>query len=123
MLRNFLMVGLGGAAGSMARYGIGYGINRIIKTEFPFGIFTINLAGCLLIGILFGLAQRNTYLQDVGWSLLAVGFCGGFTTFSSFALDNISLAGKQHTGLAILYTLLSVVIGIALCRAGMWLAR
>ena len=121
MFRNFLLVGAGGAAGSMARYGVGYLISRVVPLAFPIGTFTINIAGCLLIGILFGLAGRNNWLQETGMLLLATGFCGGFTTFSTFALDNITLMQKSQSYIALAYTGLSIVIGLLLCRVGIWL--
>ena len=84
MFRNFLLVGAGGAAGSMARYGVGYVFSKLTTSSFPLATFTINVVGSLLIGILFGLSARNQWLQMGGMLLLASGFCGGFTTFSTF---------------------------------------
>lgn len=119
MIKAFLLVGIGGAAGSMARYGTGYAMNKFIVSQFPFATFTINIVGSLLIGILFGLASRNQWLQQGGMLLLASGFCGGFTTFSTFALENVSLMQKGQSITAILYMGLSVVLGLLLCRLGM----
>lgn len=122
MLRSLLIVGVGGAAGSMARYGLGIFVNKLTPgSTFPYGTLFINIAGCFLIGILFGLGIRNQWLQDAGWLLLATGFCGGFTTFSTFALENIQMAGRQQTMSALLYTTLSLVFGLLLCRVGVWL--
>jgi len=122
MMRSFLLVGIGGAFGSMARYGIGYTITKATShTTFPLGTLAINLAGCFLIGILFGIGMRNTWMEDAGWLLLATGFCGGFTTFSTFALENIQMAGRHETMSALLYTALSLVVGLILCRAGIWI--
>jgi CrcB protein len=120
MFRSFLLVGAGGAAGSMARYGVGYMFGRYMPTTFPLGTFSINIVGSLLIGILFGLVGRNNWLQETGMLLLASGFCGGFTTFSTFALDNVALMQK---GQSIVYTGFSIVFGLLLCRAGIWLAN
>jgi CrcB protein len=122
MLRSLLLVGFGGAAGSMLRYGIGSFLSRYVTNPFPIGTFSINVVGSLIIGILFGLVARNQWLQEGGMLLLASGFCGGFTTFSTFALENVTLMQKGQSLMAILYTGLSVIIGLLLCRVGIWLA-
>lgn len=121
MLRAFLLVGAGGAAGSMARYGVSYLISKAVTATFPLATFSINIIGCFIIGVLFGLAARNQWLQAGGMLLLASGFCGGFTTFSTFALENITLMQKGQMTTAFLYTGLSVAAGLLLCRVGMWL--
>ncbi len=122
MFRNFLLVGVGGAVGSMARYGIGFWVNKGLQMPlFPVATFGINIIGSLIIGILFGLSARSQWLQLTGIYLLSSGFCGGFTTFSTFALDNITLMQKGQSVVAILYTGLSVVVGLLLCRVGIWL--
>ena len=120
-LKGLLLVGVGGAVGSMSRYGVSLIINKFTQNPFPFGTFAINIIGSLLIGILFGLLARHQWLQVGGYLLLASGFCGGFTTFSTFALENVTLMQKGQSTLAILYIGLSVVIGLLLCRMGMWL--
>jgi len=123
MFRNFLLVGFGGAFGSMARYGVSFIMSKIITSPFPFATFTINVLGSLLIGLLFGLAARSQWMElGGGYLLLASGFCGGFTTFSTFALENINLMQKGQSYTAILYCGLSLVVGLVLCKVGIWLA-
>ncbi len=121
MFRNFLLVGVGGAAGSMARYGVSFIFSKFTPNTFV-GTFVINIIGSLLIGVLFGLMPRTTWLQAGGWLLLASGVCGGFTTFSTFALENVNLMQKGQFITAVVYTGLSVVIGLLLCRVGIRLA-
>lgn len=116
MLRAFLLVGLGGAIGSMARYGVSLIINRLYVLSFPLATFLINILGCFLIGLLFGIAQKQDDIQSGIWLILATGFCGGFTTFSAFALENSNLLKANLNITALLYTALSVVLGILLCR-------
>ena len=119
MLRAFLLVGIGGFFGSIARYGIGLALNKYFTKPFPVATLAVNLIGCFLIGLLFGIAQRNSELQSNWWLVLATGFCGGFTTFSAFALENNNLLADKHSMSAIGYTRFSVVFGIFLCKLGM----
>jgi CrcB protein len=119
VFRSFLLVGVGGAAGSMARFGVGYLFNRALNNPaYPWGTFTINILGSFIIGILFGLTSRNQWLQQWGILLLASGFCGGFTTFSTFALDNVTLMQKGSSMTALAYTGCSIIIGLLLCKLG-----
>ena len=120
MLQSLLLVGAGGAAGSMARYGISYAVSKYIIHPFPVATFVINISGAFIIGLLFGLFGRHQ-MQESGYLLLASGFCGGFTTFSTFALENVSLLEKGLSLTAILYTGLSLIIGLLCCKMGIWL--
>ncbi len=121
MFRSLLLVGAGGAVGSMLRYAVSYAMNKYVQHPFPFGTFIINIVGSLLIGVLFGLASRNQWLQEGGMLILATGFCGGFTTFSAFALENVNLMQKGQSVTAVIYIGLSVIVGLLLCRVGIWL--
>jgi fluoride exporter len=122
MVRSLLLVGAGGAAGSMARYAIGLLISKHISHPYPYATFIVNIVGCFIIGILFGITQRNPAFHADWWLVLATGFCGGFTTFSSFALEGNNLLRTQQTGTMLLYTALSLVAGFILCYAGIRLA-
>ncbi len=122
MLRSLLLVGAGGAAGSMVRYGASLIIGRLFASPINYtATFFINVLGCLLIGLLFGFLSKQQ-MSDGTWLILATGFCGGFTTFSTFALENVNLMQKGQTVTAIIYTGASVVVGLLLCRVGIWLA-
>lgn len=120
-LKSFLLVGAGGAVGSMARYAVSYLFSKIATGQFPAGTFIINVTGSLIIGILFGLTARSQWLQQGGILLLASGFCGGFTTFSTFAVENVNLMQKGESITSLIYIAGSVIIGLLLCRLGMWL--
>lgn len=118
MLKPLLLVGLGGAIGSMARYGVSRIVNARYTQSFPLATFIINIVGCLLIGLLFGYVQKNNNQPSDLWLVLATGFCGGFTTFSAFALENVTLLKGQLSITALLYIAASVIVGILLCRLG-----
>ncbi len=121
-LKAFFLVGIGGAAGSILRYATGIFIGKAFTGAFPLATFSINIIGSLIIGLLFGLSLRNTNgLQQDGMLILATGFCGGFTTFSTFALENVNLFQKGQSSMALVYSGLSVVVGLLLCRVGIWL--
>ena len=122
MFKALLLVGTGGFLGSVARYGVKLLTDKYIPSSFPYATFLVNVIGCFVIGILFGLTSRSQ-LSENTWLVLATGFCGGFTTFSAFALESNTLIAERQSGTAILYTILSLVLGILLCRLGIWLAR
>ena len=115
MLRAYLVVALGGALGSVLRYAVA----RVLPAgTFPWATFWVNMAGAFLMGILAGWAAREGTLGTTGWLLLATGFCGGFTTFSSFALENILLLRGGDLAIALSYTAGTLVLGLLLCGAG-----
>ncbi len=122
MLRNFLFIGAGGALGSMARYGVSQLMSKFVELPNIFiSTFTINVLGSFIIGLIFGLVNRHQ-ISELNWLVLATGFCGGFTTFSTFALENINLMNRGQSLLAFFYTGFSIVVGLLLCRVGIWLA-
>lgn len=111
MIKNILLVLLGGGLGSVARYILSYFFSKNDAAQFPWATFIANCVGCLLIGLLFGYIQKNNLQNETLKLLLITGFCGGFTTFSTFSLENIQFIQNQNYNLAILYTLASLVIG------------
>ena len=115
-----IIVGMGGFIGAVCRYLVGL---LPVKESFVFPIktFGINIIGCFLIGIIAALALKNSAL-DPRWILfLKIGICGGFTTFSSFALESCDLLGKGNVWIAFLYLVLSVALGVAAVFAGQWI--
>ncbi len=123
MLRALLLVGLGGCFGSMARYAVSMLLGKTSSSPFPVATFSVNLIGCFIIGLLFGLGNKTSWAQGDGWLILATGFCGGFTTFSAFALENSNLFDKNLSVTALLYIALSIIGGILLCRLGITITR
>ena len=114
MIRELIAVAAGGALGSMLRYVLsGIALAESVWCGFPLGTFAVNAAGSLLIGVVLG-----AELPPPAVRLLAVGFCGGFTTFSTFSNDGLLMLKQGFYFPFLLYTLLSVAIGIAAVFAG-----
>jgi len=123
MIKTLLLVGTGGFLGSISRYLASRFLQSTIPSSFPYGTFFVNIAGCLLIGIIYGLSEKNPLLTS-GWKLfLAVGFCGGFTTFSAFANENLALLRDGEFFYFFLYTGLSVFLGIAATFLGVLITK
>ncbi len=109
-MKNLFLVFIGGGVGSTLRYVLGKFLNNT-ETGIPYGTFAANILGSLLIGIILGLAAKNDTLNSNQTLILATGFCGGFTTFSSFAYENhVLLKSGDFTSFAI-YTIASFVLG------------
>ncbi len=118
MLKTALLIGFGGGLGSMARHFMNTGVSTLVKTNFPWGILAVNVLGCFIMGALVAsFAGAWNPSQDVR-AFLAVGFLGGFTTFSAFSLDAINLATTgNYAGMAF-YVIGSIVLSIAAVFAG-----
>jgi CrcB protein len=119
---NILLLALGGAIGTLIRYGLGLWITRTLEQPlFPWGTFAVNLTGCLIIGILAGWNERTPF--EVSTRLfLFTGFLGGFTTFSAFGLESVQLVRNGHALLAAAYVIASTLAGLLLAFGGLRLA-
>lgn len=120
MIKNLLLVGLGGMLGSMLRYFI----SVVIKTpSFPSATLTVNLVGSFVIALVLGSALKSSQFE-LNWRLfLATGVCGGFTTFSAFSVECVQLLQQQRYQTFILYVSLSIVGGLSATFAGLWLTK
>lgn len=119
---QLLTVFIGGGLGSIGRYTLSLLITRKIESLFPWGTFTVNLIGCLFIGILAGMLNK-TSLNPFFSLLLITGFCGGFTTFSSFSLENNLLVKDSEYLISVVYTLMSILWGFSLTFLGIYLVK
>jgi fluoride exporter len=120
---KLFIIGLGGFLGSVSRYIIVKSVNEKVHSLFPYGTLTVNIVGSFLLGIIYMIALRKIGLSENGRLFLGVGFCGGFTTFSAFAMENFSLIDQKMMGTSLLYISLSVVTGILAFAAGVWVSR
>jgi len=119
MLRNVLLIGIAGGFGTVARFLCQKYLYAWFPHPFPFGTFVVNLLGCFLIGLIYGLSERGNLLSPEWRLVLATGFCGGYTTFSTFAYENIQLLRQGDYLYFFLYTLGSVCLGIIFTFLGM----
>jgi CrcB protein len=123
MIKTLLLVGTGGFIGSVSRFLASRFMQDNFPSAFPFGTFLVNIAGCLLIGLIYGFSERSSMLTPEWKMFLAVGFCGGFTTFSTFANENLALLRDGAFFNFFLYTGLSVFLGIAAAFLGVLLTK
>ena len=120
-MKAILLVGAGGFLGSITRYLVGNWVTKaqLLSTGLP-ATLVVNILGCFLIGLLIGYTER---LPKDFLLLATTGFCGGFTTFSTFSLDSLKMLQKGEYLLAFIYVGLSVVVGLAATWLGYWLAK
>jgi len=114
----YLLIALGGAAGSLLRYVLGGAIQARSASGFPIGTMLVNISGCFLIGILVRQFMNMQLSHDLR-ALLIVGFCGGYTTFSTFSADTLTLVEGGEYARATMYVVLSVVLCLLGTFAGM----
>jgi fluoride exporter len=112
LLKEILLVGLGGFIGSISRYLCHKLLKNVALSEFPLGTFTVNLTGCFLIGLFFGFAGKHEDFNQNFRLLMMTGFCGGFTTFSAFTLEGMQLLTQQRFLIFTLYFVASVMLGL-----------
>ena len=112
MAKILFIIGTGSFLGGISRFLTSRLIQNTIISSFPYGTFVVNILGCFLIGLFYGLSERGTLMTSEWRMFLTVGFCGGFTTFSTFANENVALLKDGNIISFALYTSLSVFLGI-----------
>jgi CrcB protein len=122
-VKPILIIGLGGGLGSICRYLVQLGISRLTTVSFPAGTFLVNITGCFIIGLLYGFSDKYATLSTEWRLFLVTGICGGYTTFSSFSYESISLFRQGNYTYFIAYTVLSVLLGLLATVGGMMIVK
>ncbi|HKL17311.1 MAG TPA: fluoride efflux transporter CrcB [Halalkalibaculum sp.] len=122
MFKTILLIGTGGFAGTVSRYLLSKLIAAKWPMSFPWGTFSVNILGCFLIGIVMGLSFQSSVSTQTRL-LLATGFCGGFTTFSTYSLEIFELYQRGEAGIGMLYLFASILLGLTGVWLGLWAAR
>lgn len=117
-MKMLLLASVGGAVGAGLRHLVNLGMGRLLGTGFPWGTFTVNVVGSLLMGVLIEMLVLRFGGSSVLRTALATGFLGGFTTFSAFSLDIYVLIERQQMALAFAYAAGSVLLGLTALYAG-----
>jgi CrcB protein len=122
-MKDLLIVGLGGGIGSICRYGLNVLCQKFFPSTFPLGTFAANILGCLLIGAFLGLFYKQAEIPKEWYLLGVTGFCGGFTTFSTFSSENLQMLQQGSYALSLTYIAASVVLGLLAVMLGFYLAK
>lgn len=122
-MRSLIIIGVGGMLGSIARYMTGQFITRFYSTPLPIGTLFVNMLGAFLIGIVIGMGERFRWFDEPWHFFLAIGFCGSFTTYSTFAYENYALLKEGHFFPFIFYVTVSLIAGIILAWMGYAFAK
>ena len=123
MFRYIILIGTGGFIGSVLRFYVSKLIQNVFLSSFPYGTFLVNVIGCLFIGLVFGIAEKGTWLTPEWRLFLTVGLCGGFTTFSTFSSESFQLLRDGQLIHLFTYSALSVLLGLLAVYLGYLISK
>jgi fluoride exporter len=123
MTRDLLFIFLGGGLGSVVRFGTGKWIGTLHNQQFPYGTLVANIVACLILGFVIGMADHKQLISPAARLFWAVGFCGGFSTFSTFSAETIALLQNGFHLSTVLYVIGSLVFCISATYAGLYLGE
>ena len=122
-MQKYLIIGVGGALGSIARFWLGSTVSGRLGTRFPYGTFIVNIVACVIIGFSLALLGARTELSPAWRFLIPIGFVGGFSTFSAFEWEIFANLQMGAFFIAALYVALSIILGLFAVWCGVLLAR
>lgn len=123
MIKLILFIGAGGFLGSVSRFLVSRYFQQLSLSSFPYGTFIVNVAGCLLVGILFGVSAKSGWISPEWRMFLVVGFLGGFTTFSTFSMENIAMLRDGDFFHFFLYIGSTLILGLAATLFGILMTK
>lgn len=122
-MTKFLLVFLGSGVGGGMRYLLSRFVHERVESVFPFGVFTVNLTACLIVGIISGILLQKSGTNYMAVLLLITGFCGGFSTFSAITNDTIAMFAENNFSQGILYLIATVSLGLLLNFFGLYIGK
>lgn len=122
-MKDLVLIFAGGGLGSVVRYMLGRWVTGLHQLNFPLGTLVVNVVACFVLGLVVGFADHRQLLSANTRMFWAIGFCGGFSTFSTFSYETLALFQQPAIGSGLLYVLASVVLCLGATVLGMWLVR